>query len=576
VITLPDPSPPTPSTDSPTAYIVSMGWAQRRTLAGAVAVGMLWMGAQAAIPLVLGNTVDAGLVRDDHRDLVIGCLLITALGVASALAGMVRHRFAVSNWLLGALRTQHLVGHHVADHGLSVSSRTTTGEVVQAISTDAPRFADLMDIAARTAGAALSFVGVTIYLLRIDLAIGLFVAIGIPLLAAGSIVLVRPLQTRQARHRAAEGELTSLGADTVAGLRVLRGIGGEDQFTARYAERSQQVRRAGVGVAGLQAMLEAAQVLLPGLFLAGLTWLAAHGVVEGRLGLGDLVTVYAVTAFLRLPLEIFTQALSRWVRARVAAQRIIAVVGGAGLSDDGEEAAPAPGGALHDPSSGLTVVPGQLTGLVSAQPEAGIAITDRFARLSEGSASLGGVALDRLPADEVRRRILLSDAEPWLFSGTLRDQIDPLGGHTDEQVLAAVRTADAEDVLSGLTEGLDAPISERGRDFSGGQRQRLALARAVLLAGRSEVEVLLLVEPTSAVDAHTEARIAERLKAARGGATTVVVSASPLLLDRCDRVVLLEEGRVVAEGTHRELLHTDERYRDIVVRTEKVSQEAGR
>jgi ABC-type multidrug transport system fused ATPase/permease subunit len=451
--------------------------------------------------------------------------------------------------------------------------------VVQAISTDAPRFADLMDIAARTAGALVSFLAVTVYLLRIDLAIGLFVAIGIPLLAVGSIVLVRPLQTRQSQHRAAEGELTSLGADTVAGLRVLRGIGGEEQFTARYAERSQQVRRAGVRVAGPQALLEAAQVLLPGIFLAGLTWLAAHGVVDGRLGLGDLVTVYAVTAFLRVPLEIFTQALSRWVRARVAAQRIIAVLGQAGLSDDGQEAVPPPGGALHDPSSGLTVVPRQLTGLVSGRPEAGIAITDRFARLGGGAqapGSLGGVALDRIPVEEVRRRILLSDAEPWLFTGTLRDQIDPLGQHTDEEVLAAVRTADAEDVLAGLADGLDATISERGRDFSGGQRQRLSLARAVLLAGRPGVEVLLLVEPTSAVDAHTEARIAERLRASREGATTVVVSASPLLLDRCDRVVLLEEGRVVAEGTHRELLRTDERYRDVVIRTEKVSQEAGR
>ncbi len=574
MITLPDPAPPAPSTDSPTAYIVSMGRAQRRTLAGAVLIGIVWMAAQAAIPVVVGNTVNAGLVRDDHRDLVIGCLLIVALGIGSGLTGMLRHRFAASNWLLGALRTQHLIGHHVADHGLAVAGRATTGEVVQAVSTDAPRFADLLDIAARTAGSLVSFAAVSVYLLRMDVLIGLFVMIGIPALAAGSILLVRPLQARQSRQRAAEGGLTSLGADTVAGLRVLRGIGGEDQFTARYAERSQQVRRAGVGVAGVQSLLDAAQVLLPGLFLAGLTWLAAHGVLDGRLGLGDLVTVYAVTAFLRLPLETFTEALSKWVRARVAAERIIAVTGPSqpAAPSEGTDPAPSPGGTLLDPASGLTVLPGLLTGLVSARPETGIEITDRFARLaapdSGPAAVLAGVPLDQMPADQVRRRILLSEAEPWLFSGPLRDQIDPLGHHPDPEVLAAVHTADAEDVLTGLPEGLDTTISERGRDFSGGQRQRLALARAVLLAEQPEVEVLLLVEPTSAVDAHTEARIAERLRAARAGRTTLVVSASPLLLDRCDRVVLLAEGRVVAEGTHRDLLHTDERYRDVVVRSE--------
>nr|WP_269329572.1 ABC transporter ATP-binding protein [Kineosporia babensis] len=528
------------------------------------------MGTQAAIPLVVGNTVDAGLVRGNRSDLVLGCLLLLGLCVAAAVTSVVRHRFSVSNWLLAALRTQQLIGHHVADHGLTVASRTTTGEVMQAAGTDATRFADLMDMVARGTGALVSFIAVTVYLLRIDVTVGLFVVIGLPLLAACSIVLVRPLQTRQSRHRTAEGELTSLGADTVAGLRVLRGIGGEQQFTDRYAERSQEVRRAGVVVAGLQALLEAAQVLLPGLFLAGLTWLAAHGVLTGRLSVGDLVTVYAVTAFLRLPLETATGVLAMWVRSRVAAGRIIAVLEQKSPPEDVVAGVALPGSPseLVDPGSGLRVRPGQLTALVSARPETGIEITDRFVRLSSvgPSPTWGGVALAEIAADEVRRRILLSDAEPWLFTGTLREQIDPASAFTDAEVLAAVRTAAAEDVLAGLPDGLTATVGERGRDFSGGQRQRLALARAVLLASRPEVQVLILVEPTSAVDAHTEARIAERLSRARSGETTLVVTASPLLLEGCDHVVLLEDGRVIAEGTHRQLLRSDARYRDVVVR----------
>ncbi|NUR24573.1 MAG: ABC transporter ATP-binding protein, partial [Catenulispora sp.] len=128
----------------------------------------------------------------------------------------------------------------------------------------------------------------------------------------------------------------------------------------------------------------------------------------------------------------------------------------------------------------------------------------------------------------------------------------------------ALHTAAAEDIIEALPEGLDAEITERGRSFSGGQQQRLRLARALL----ADPEVLLLVEPTSAVDAHTEARIADRLAAARAGRTTVVFTTSPLMLDRAEHVVFLADGRAVAEGRHRELLATVPAYRATVTREE--------
>jgi ABC-type multidrug transport system fused ATPase/permease subunit len=175
------------------------------------------------------------------------------------------------------------------------------------------------------------------------------------------------------------------------------------------------------------------------------------------------------------------------------------------------------------------------------------------------------VLLADLPLKVVRRRIVVSEADPVLFAGTLRSELDPWGRtEADEQILAAVSVANAEDILDALPGGLDAHVEERGRSFSGGQRQRLVLARSVL----SDAEVLVLVEPTSAVDAHTEARIADRLREERAGRTTVVVTTSPLMLDRADRVVLIVEGRAVAEGTHRELLRSRPDYREIVIRGE--------
>jgi ABC-type bacteriocin/lantibiotic exporter with double-glycine peptidase domain len=173
------------------------------------------------------------------------------------------------------------------------------------------------------------------------------------------------------------------------------------------------------------------------------------------------------------------------------------------------------------------------------------------------------VSLSELERGFVRRAIVVSDANATLFSGRLRDELDVRGDATDDDLLRAITTASAEDVMDTLDEGLDAEVEERGRSFSGGQRQRLVLARALA----ADPDVLVLVEPTSAVDAHTEARIAERLLEHRAGRTTVVTTASPLLLDRADEVALMHRGQVVATGRHRDLL-TDPRYRRVVARGE--------
>lgn len=215
------------------------------------------------------------------------------------------------------------------------------------------------------------------------------------------------------------------------------------------------------------------------------------------------------------------------------------------------------------------VRPGQFLAVVSARPEESAALADRLGRFGTDVAgvTLGGIPLTDLPLGKLRGRILVSETDPRLFTGTLREELDPWSTHQDAQILDALAVASGEDVLEALADGLDSEVEERGRSFSGGQRQRLALTRALL----AEAPTLVLVEPTSAVDAHTETRIAARLAEFRAGQTTVVMTASPLVLDRADRVVLLDEGRVVAEGTHHELMHRGDEasaaYRAVVVRS---------
>jgi len=566
--TLPIPNPGTPDTRSPARLLLWVGRQQVGTILLGVAFGITWMVAQALMPYTIGRGIQDGIVADDGSALARWGLLLLALGVLQGTAGVMRHRYAVQNWLQSSFLLSQVVSHHAARVGPAVRARLATGEVVATVSNDALRAGGAFDITARGAGAVVSYVVVAAILLSSSVVLGLVVLLGVPILVLTLGLVIRPLQARQRAQREEVGKLTALGADTAAGLRVLRGIGGEQAFFGRYRTQSQRVREAGVDVATPQSTLDAAQVLLPGIFVVIVTWIGARFVHSGRIDAGDLVAFYGYAAFLVIPLRTAAEAVDKITRALVGARRMLAVLRVERVVSDPETPLPEPepGAPLVDEVSGLVVEPGLLTCVVSPAPDDASAIAARLGRLSaERGVLFGERRLEELPLASVRRRIVVSEQDPLLFSGDLRAQLDPWGrAGSDAAVLDALAVANAQDVLDALPEGLDAQVDERGRSFSGGQRQRLVLARALL----ADPEILVLVEPTSAVDAHTEARIACDLRASRRGRTTVIATTSPLVLDQADRVVFVSSGVVVAEGTHRGLLKTNDDYRETVTRGE--------
>jgi ABC-type multidrug transport system fused ATPase/permease subunit len=567
---LPFDDPGDPDLRGPWRFLLWIARQQKATLALGAAWGVVWMVTQALVPVAVGRGIDQGVVARDDGALLTWAGAVLALAVIQAAADVLRHRAAVSNWLQASFRCAQLLGHHAARTGEALPRTVPTGEVVSTVTNDAMRLGGAYDVSARFAGAVASYGVIAVVLVGISAPLGVLVLVGVPLLTGALGVLVKPLQRRQAAQREESGRLTTLGADTVAGLRVLRGIGGEQTFVRRYRERSERVRRSGVRVAGIQATLDAAQVLLPGVFVVLVTWLGARMAVRGSIGVGDLVTFYGLSAFLVHPLRTATETVDKVTRAVIGARRIIAVlrVGPAVLDRTGDRRwADLPTAPLHDPTSGLTVQPGRLTAVVCEHPEDTAALADRlgrFAEVPDAPVTLGGDRVDLLPLGSVRRHVVVSESEPRLFTGRLRHQLAGAGRADDRTLLEALRTAGAQDVLEALPDGLDSEVEERGRSFSGGQRQRLSLARALL----TDAPTLVLVEPTSAVDAHTEARVAAGVREHRAGRTTVVMTASPLLLDQADHVAFLHGGRVVAEGSHRDLLARSRAYRRTVIRGE--------
>ncbi|ADB34999.1 ABC transporter transmembrane region [Kribbella flavida DSM 17836] len=561
---LPLADPGTPDHRSAARYLLWVARGQKATLFGGMAFGILWMGAQAFIPAILGKAIDEGIAAGDTERLLRWTAVLFAVGVLQALAGIMRHRFAVVNWLSGAYRTVQVVTRKSADLGATLPKHLATGEVVSVGAGDLAYIGNVLETSARFAGAIVAFGVVAAILLSSSTTLGLVVLIGVPLMLFALGPMLRPLHKRQFAQREAVGELNSLGSDIVAGLRVLRGIGGEDSFSRRYRAESQRVRGAGVKVAGIQSVLDAAQVLLPGIFVVAVVGLGAHFAIRGELSAGSLVAFYGYATFLVLPLRTATEMANQLMRALVAGRRVVRVLElTPDVVDPAEPVRLPERGDLVDPVSGIRARDGLLTAIVSAEPDRAALLADRLGRYDETSeVRYGGVTLASATRADVRARILVSDTAAQMFTGTLREELDPDGRRTDEELMAALRTASAEDVLVALTDGLDSEVEEKGRSFSGGQRQRLILVRALL----ADPSVLVLVEPTSAVDAHTEARIADRLREYRAGRSTVVLTSSPLLLDRVDEVVFVAEGRVVAAGAHRHLLDTEPQYRRTVTR----------
>lgn len=563
---LPLSDPGIPDVRSPGRYLWWVARAQLPTVIGGVAFGIVWMVAQSVMPAVIGRAIDEGVTAEDLDKLWLWSAVLLGVGVVQAAAGIARHRFAVANWLTAAYRTVQVVSRHAVRLGATLPRQVSTGEVVSIGSTDLNHVGNAIEVMGRGAGALVSFIVVAAILLTSSTTLGLVVLIGVPALLLMLGPLLKPLQKRNLAQREMMGELNALASDIVGGLRVLRGIGGEEVFHRRYVTESQRVRDAGVQVAKMQSLLDALQVFLPGVFVVVVVWLGARFAVAGTITAGELVAFYGYSAFLMIPLRTGTEVANKLIRGLVAGHRICRVLSvQPDVQDVGARRQASTRGELVDVQSGLRVQPGRLTAVVSDLPDETAALADRLGRFADGPALLDGVSLTDLELEFVRRAILVSDSNATLFSGRLRDELDVRGTATDDDLMAAIATASGEDVLETLDAELDATVEERGRSFSGGQRQRLVLARALA----ADPDILVLVEPTSAVDAHTEARIAARLREHRNGRTTVVTTASPLLLDHADEVALVERGKVVLTGTHRELLD-EPRYRRVVVRGDEV------
>ncbi|MGY4275900.1 ABC transporter ATP-binding protein [Streptomyces sp. M18.1] len=573
------------------AWLVRRQWP--RCLAGAV-LASVWMVLLAATPYLMARAIDHGLTTGDLGALAGWTGALVAAGAFNAWLGIMRHRTMTRVRMDANFRTVKVVVGHAARLGAALRRQVGAGEVVTIGVGDVQTISTSLTAVGPGVGAVVAYACVGGLLLSVSTRLALVVLLGVPLLGVVLGPLMGRLQGREAEYRERQSVLTARIGDLAGGLRVLNGLGGKSLVAEAFRRDSGRLREQGYRVGAVTSWIQALGVGLPMLFLALVTWMGARLAARGQISVGELVSVYGYVVALGWPVAFLIEMGHQLSRGVVAARRVVAFLRLEPEPDTGTRDAPAEPSVLYDPASGVRVRPGRLTALAGARPADAAELIDRLGRYAPSEVTWGDVPLSEVPLAQVRERILVAEAEADLFAGTLREVIGvrgrpiegadrgdvglrragptgddepadarrPLGAPSHASLARAIRTAAAEDILQSLPDGLETPVAAQARDLSGGQRQRVRLARALF----ADPEVLLAVEPTSALDAHTEATVARRLRDARAGRTTVVACTSPLLLDRADVVHHLVDGKVVATGTHRELLAAEPGYRALVSR----------
>jgi len=527
---------------------------------------------EALVPVWIGVVIDEAVTTRDPRALV-GWLLV--LGLDFTMLSFSYRWGARWAWLADVLADQRLrleIADRVLDARGGAEAGRLPGSLANIAVSDAKRVGIVnFALPLGLAGVA-ALVVATIALLRISLPLGLLILLGTPPLLYLVHLLAGPVEKRSGPEQERAAQASGVAADLVSGVRVLKGIGAEPAAVRRYVGTSRDALGATLRATGAQAWHQGAVLAANGLFLALVALVGGRLAAAGEISIGGLVAAVGLAQFLITPLEIFGWVNGRLAQGRASAARIAEVLGAPPAVTAGSRPAPpAPAGQVrlrglvHGPLDGvdLTVPAGELLGVVAPRPADAVALLHCLGREADpasGAVELDGVALGEYALAAARGAVLVATHDAELFSGTVRDNV--LAGACPHRDLeSAMAAAQADQVADMLPAGRDTEISEQGSSLSGGQRQRVALARALA----ADAPVLVLHDPTTAVDTVTEARIAAGLRSLRRGRTTIVLTTSPALLAVTDRVVVLDGSRITAEGSHSDLLHSDAAYREMVL-----------
>ncbi len=538
-----------------------------------------------AFPLVIQHIIDGPIAAGDLSGLWVPGTVLLVLGIAEAALFWARRMLSARPTMRVEASMRAAIYDHLQRLPLSFHDRWPAGQLMSRAVSDLATIRRFLAF-----GLVFLFVNLTTFVVGVVILVVLHPLLGmvIALMAVPLVALCFKYESRYQvlarRSQDQVGDLATMVEESVLGIRILKAFGRSGHFARRFRREAAELRSTELTKARVVAKLWASVIVIPEIAFGVTLLLGLNQVATGGMSAGTLVAFFGVALGLRWPIDSIGWLLAMTNDAASATQRYFEVMNAPVTTTSPERPvrtdAPRRGHLRFEQvrfrfadSAGdrldllrgvdLDIRPGEAVALVGATGSGKTTLTALVNRLHDvtaGRITLDGTDIRDLDLADLRRRVAVAFEEPTLFSASVRENV-LLGSPqaTDEDVWSALRLAQA-DFVAGLPWGLDTRIGEQGLSLSGGQRQRLALARAVI--GRPEV--LVLDDPLSALDIHTESRVEQALRSVLAGTTALVVAhrASTVLL--ADRVALLAEGRIAAVGTHRELLATEIRYRDLL------------
>ncbi|MGW2913905.1 ABC transporter ATP-binding protein [Streptomyces asoensis] len=570
---------------------------QARRVGLGAALGCVHQLGEALVPVLIGVVIDQAVAGQDAGRLLLWLAVLAVVYVTLSWSFRLGARAGERGAEEAAHTLRLAIVRRVLDARGGAEDGRLPGELANVATEDAKRVGAVNMALMSGTWAVAGVTASAVALLLTSVPLGLIVLLGTPVLLWLGHLLSKPLERRSEAEQDRAAHASGVAADLVAGLRVLKGLGAQQAAVERYRGTSRLSLAATLRAARAESWQTGLVLALTGGFIALIALVGGRLALDGSLSLGQLVSAVGLALFLLGPLETFAWVNAELAQGRASAARIAQVLAAEPAVVGGDDPVPQPvrgalrlrGVRLGDGTDGvdLDVAAGRLTGIAVTDPACAEALLRCLGRERDpesGTVELDGVPLNRFDPAQLRAAVLVAAHDAVLFDGSLADNVTPRAepeddgtpdgsaaepaagdgtGEADADVLTerAMSAAHADEVARSLPHGTATGVGEGGRSLSGGQRQRVLLARAL----RAGPPVLVVHDPTTAVDALTEARIAEGLREIRRGRTTLVVTNSPALLAVADRVVLLDGGRVGAEGTHAELVRADATYRTAVL-----------
>ncbi len=539
------------------------------------------MGATVLIPYLTGRAINS-IRYEQHHELMVWAIAIIVAGLLRLALSVPRRLIAGRVSLAVEVDLREGLYAVLQSLELAFFDRQQTGQLMSRATVDlqAVRF---------FLGYGLIFIAQSIVTIALA-AVAMFALQ--PTLAALSlspvpfVVVIAWLYGRRSRPALQEAqqriaELTADAEENVSGVRVIKAFAQEDRQLHRFEHSVARVFDQQMFATRIQARYTPLISFLPSLGLALILLVGGRDVINGSLTIGAFTAFYAYLLMLISPMRTLGYMLSAAQRATASGARIFEVLDRAPQITTPENAPPLPDGpgrvslrhvsltfdgaaqpALRDVN--LEIEPGRTVALVGAMGSgktALVSLVPRLYEVSSGSVQIDGADVRSVDLHSLRHAIALVTDDPFLFSATIHDNIAyARPDATREEVERAAQVAQAAEFIEALPNGYETPVGERGLTLSGGQRQRIAIARAVL----ADPRILVLDDATSSVDASTEQEIKQALGEVMAGRTTFVIAHRLSTIALADEIVVLEHGRVVAHGSHRELLDESDLYREIV------------